>query len=75
MDISIEQKLFASYIKYDVLEQLTLTAFKNSNADVVNIYIDMHSILKPLYASGKYMINNIPVTLRCYKLNQVLIIC
>lgn len=69
MDISIEQKLFASYIKYDVLEQLTLAAFKNSNADVVNIYIDMHSILKPLYASGKYMINNIPTSIASSMIN------
>ena len=69
MDISIEQRLYSSYIKYEVLERLTLAAFTNSNAEVVNIYIDMHSILKALYVNNSYMISNIPTAIASSMIN------
>jgi hypothetical protein len=47
--IPIEAILYSYYIRYDKLKELTLTQFKNSSSDTVNIFIDMYSMLKPLY--------------------------
>ena len=50
MEVTIEQLLYANYIKYDKMVTLTQQAFAGSDATIVNVYIDMHSLLKNLYA-------------------------
>ena len=47
--IPIEVILYSEYIRYDRLKELTLTQFMNSKEDKLNIYIDMYTILRPLY--------------------------
>lgn len=47
---SLESMLYGNYIKYDRLMELTYSAFKGSSANNINIYIDLYSILSPLYS-------------------------
>lgn len=47
--ISIEQLLYSNFIKYDRMKDLTLEAFRNSNANHVNVYIDMYTMLLGIY--------------------------
>ena len=48
--ITLEQLLYSYYIRYDTLQMLTQTAFAGSDANVVNVYIDMANMLRPIYA-------------------------
>lgn len=48
----IEYILLSNYIKYEELQRLTLEAFYNSNAEVVNVYIDLANMLNSIYQSG-----------------------
>lgn len=48
-NIPIESVLYSNYIRYDKLKELTLNQFANSNENNLNIYIDMYTILRPLY--------------------------
>jgi len=56
--ISLEQLLYTNYIKYDRLTLLINEAFKGSNANTVNVYIDLYSILKGLYVNNSYNIED-----------------
>lgn len=47
--VPIEVVLYSNYIRYDKLKDLTLSQFTNSNANEINIYIDMHTMIKSLY--------------------------
>ena len=47
--IPLEVLLYSNYIKYDKLKELTNFQFANSNENTLNIYIDMYTILRPLY--------------------------
>lgn len=47
--VSLDALLYCNFIKYDKLKELTLTQFANSNSNELNIYIDMYSMIKPLY--------------------------
>lgn len=47
--IVIDAILYSNFIRYDKLKELTLSQFANSNSDELNIYIDMDSVIKPLY--------------------------
>lgn len=48
-NIPIEVILYSNYIRYDRLKELTLTQFTNSDANELNIYIDMHTMIKSIY--------------------------
>ena len=52
MKISINQIITYSYVKYDRLAELINFEYKNSKATKINLYIDLYSILKPLYSSN-----------------------
>lgn len=41
--------LISNYVKYDRLEYIINNEFKNSNADHINLYIDMYSMIKSIY--------------------------
>jgi hypothetical protein len=51
-NVTIGQIIASNYIKYDRLAQMVTTAFANSNAEKVNLFIDINSCIKPMYASG-----------------------
>lgn len=44
-----EGVLYGSFIKYNVLKDLTLQALSHSTSDKLNVFIDMYSLLEPLY--------------------------
>jgi len=41
-------------IKYDILQDITNAEFKGKNIEVVNLYIDVYSLLKVLYRNDTY---------------------
>jgi len=48
MKIPIEQLIYSNYIKYENMIRMTNEVFAGSNANTVNIFIDMTSILKSI---------------------------
>lgn len=57
--ISVESLIYNHYIKYIRMTEMTNEAFVGSNANTVNVFIDMYSILKPLYMhTSNLSINN-----------------
>lgn len=63
MKMSVEQLMYANYIKYDNLKNLTSGAFPQSNSDMVNVYIDMNSLTRSLYKfnNSTIQIENYPI--------------
>lgn len=57
-NLTIEQLLYSNYIKYDRLRLMTNEVFMNSTANHINIFIDMHSLLKSIYNTQNILINN-----------------
>lgn len=53
MKYSVEQIMYGNYIKYDKMAELTTQSFGRNpycaNSKVLNVYIDMNSLLKILY--------------------------
>lgn len=47
--IPIESIIYSNFIRYDKLRELTLNQFSNSNANQLNIYIDMYTMIKSIY--------------------------
>lgn len=50
--VTLNQIIATNYIKYDRLIQIVNTAFAGSNANKVNLFIDINSCIKPMYSSG-----------------------
>lgn len=50
--ILIEQIINMNCIKYNRMVEIVNEAFRNSDANEVNIYIDLYSILRPLYKAS-----------------------
>lgn len=46
---NISSLVYSNFIRYERLKDLTLTQFANSNADKVNIYIDISSLFKTIF--------------------------
>lgn len=46
---SLEQLLCSHYIKYENMYKMVYDNFAGSNADTLNIYIDLYSVIKPIY--------------------------
>lgn len=49
--LPIEQIMYGQYIKYDALRRLVELEFASSNAEEVNVFIDLYEMLLPLYKS------------------------
>lgn len=47
--IPMESMLYGNYIQWDRMYHLTAQSFSYSNADSINVYIDMGSMISPLY--------------------------
>lgn len=56
--ISIDQVLGTNYIRYERLVDMVNKAFVGSSANTVNVYIDLYSMLKPLYNNQGYNIED-----------------
>lgn len=57
--VILERILMSNCIKYDILRDISIEAFKGSNAEAINIYMDTYSILRSMYSDieiefGKY---------------------
>lgn len=50
--VSVEQLINMNYVKYSKLTEIINSAFVGSKAEILNIYVDLYSILKPLYNSN-----------------------
>ena len=50
--VSISQIINYSYVRYDRLTELINFEYKDSKDTKINIFIDLYSILKPLYSSN-----------------------
>lgn len=48
----IEYVLLGNFIKYDELQRLTMEAFAGSNANTLNVFIDLTNILNGAYQNG-----------------------
>ncbi len=51
MNLPLEVVVGSNYVKYDKLSQLIYEAYAGSNATELNIFIDLYSILKPMFSS------------------------
>lgn len=52
MKLPLEIVVGSNYVKYDKLSQLIYSTYAGSNAVNLNIFIDLYSILKPLFSSN-----------------------
>lgn len=60
--ISIEQLMNTSYIKYNNMIEIINSAFVGSKAESLNLYVDLYSILKPLYKSDVEIVDYTIIT-------------
>lgn len=51
MQLPMEIVVGSNYVKYDKLSQLIYSTYTGSNAVNLNIFVDLYSILKPLFSS------------------------
>lgn len=56
--ILIDQLINSNYIRYDRLATITNSAFAGSDADTINLYVDLYSILKVLYKNDVYKVES-----------------
>lgn len=56
--INLEQMLYGYYIKYDRLFQITNECFKDVESNVLDIYVDLYDMLKPIYKRDIYADKN-----------------
>lgn len=52
LNMPLEIVVGSNYVKYDTLSKLILQAYGGSQADHLNIYIDIYSIIKPMFSSN-----------------------
>lgn len=63
--VLLEQIVNSNYIQYDRLVSMVSNAFMNSKSDNLNIFIDLYSVLKPLYKNDQYKIENYSAVTSC----------
>lgn len=58
--VSLEQMVTGSFVKYNVLNNLIQESYSGSNANHIHIFIDLNSLVKPLYSidAWSYKYNN-----------------
>jgi hypothetical protein len=56
--INLENMLYGYYIKYDKLFQITNECFKDVESDILDIYVDLYDMLKPVYKRDIYTNKN-----------------
>ena len=52
--MDLEKLLYSEYIKYDYMQTMTTLEFQDSNAEEVNVFIDLYHILGKLYAQENF---------------------
>ena len=55
---TIEQLMLSNFVRYNTLQELINYTMRNSNADTLNIFIDLYSLFKPLYSVDKLKYSN-----------------
>ena len=50
----LEQLIAGSFVKYNRLSELIFKAFAGSNCIEINLYIDLNSVLKPMYSIDRW---------------------
>lgn len=65
MGLMIEQMLNSNYVRYNKMVEIISEAFAGSSANHLNIYIDMYSMVKVLYKSDVYDINDYSSVTSC----------
>lgn len=51
MKLPLEIIVGSNYVKYDKLSELIFQSYNRSNATVLNIFVDLYSVLKPLFSN------------------------
>ena len=52
--MDLEKLLYSEYIKYDYMQTMTTLEFQDSDAEEVNVFIDLYHILGKLYVQENY---------------------
>lgn len=65
MKVSLEQIVNMNYVKYSKMIDIVNSVYTGSDATTINIYIDMYSIIKPLYSHMSYQINDYSALTAC----------
>lgn len=65
MGLMVEQMLNSNYVRYNRMVEIITEAFAGSSANHLNIYIDMYSMIKVLYKSDVYDINDYSSVTSC----------
>ena len=50
----IEQLIAGSFVKYNRLSEIIFKSFQGSNCTEINLFIDLNSVLKPMYSIDKW---------------------
>lgn len=50
----VEQLIAGSFIKYNRLGELIFKAFQGSNCTEINLFVDLNSVLKPMYSIDRW---------------------
>ena len=50
----IEQLIAGSFVKYNRLSELIFKSFQGSSCTDINLFIDLNSVLKPMYSIDKW---------------------
>lgn len=58
MVIGIDITVGMNYVKYDQLGLLVMSSYQGSNATELNIFVDINSIIRPLFGSANYQIKD-----------------
>ena len=82
-DIPIEQILYGQFIKYTSMESMVAKEFTNSNANTVNVYIDVLQLVLPAfrclrvenYYSMCSVIMNYAAHIRAYFMSRHQVVC
>lgn len=51
MILGLDMLVGTNYVKYDHLSKIVYSAYMGSNANTLNVFIDLNSIIKPLFGS------------------------
>lgn len=52
MHVPVNAVIYSNFVRYDRLNKILYRAYRNSNADHMNIYFDIYPILRSVYTTG-----------------------
>lgn len=57
--VPLDTIIYSNFIRYEKMKELTLYQYRDSDSNNLNVFIDMESVLRPLYKRA--VINNTPL--------------